>query len=493
LCALLLPLGPLSAVAKTIPVIDFDTAVQTEQGGYYQCIGALPDRLRDALVTAGEPACGAWRLEVSADAPTSGAGGLIALFDRADQPDQPQMLDVHAAPSLRLRLIGDLGQRRLRVELVSGAHIAGKSAGSTVGVISAGDLDRQKWSDKTFAAEGEGLDVAALGAVRLTLEGEGPAWVALDAVDFTAADAAQGAACAPPAAEQPMRRALWVWRTTKYLADSGQVERLLKFCKEHAITDLFWQVPYNKFAGRKIELLQVDEQRRFNIAAHQAGIRVHALDGGPEFVLRENHERPIKLVEAVAAFNAAGPAEGRYFGVHMDNEPYVLKGWKEGPEKQQAIIQSYIELNRALSAQCKAAGMAYGVDIPFWWDRQEAGGERMFRVQSPEGDTPLLEALFPLVQNAGIMSYRVRALGANGVVDCCRTEFALGQRTGVDVFASVELGTGEKVETGITFGVYPAAYFQTQLDTLQRVLPRQAGCAGVAIHAYYSYLELLEK
>lgn len=491
LLGLLLP-AMTAAAGETIAVIDFDAALRTAQGGYYQCYGALPDRLRDGLVTTGTPAAGAWRLEVSGDAPASGAGGLILLGERSDLTSAKQTLDVQSAPNLQLRLIGELGQRKLRVELLSGPHATGAASGTTIGLLDAAALDAASWGVKTWTVAGDGLDASALAAVRISLEGEGPAWVALDAVRFCSAEAADWPVT-PAAPMRPLRQALWVWKTTKYLAEPGEVEKLLAFCKAHAITDLFWQVPYNKFVGGKIELLQNDAQRAFNAAAHRAGLMVHALDGGPSFVLKENHIRMTKLVEALDAFNRAGAADERYDGVHMDNEPYVLKGWKEGPEAQQAIIQSYLELNRALSAQVKAAGMVYGVDIPFWWDRLDDSGKAMFRVKSEAGEPALLEALFPLVQNAGIMSYRVRALGGNGVADCCRSEFALGERLGVDVFASVELGVGDKVEEGITFGVYPAGYFATQLATLQRVLPTQPGCAGIAIHAYYSYVELVEK
>ncbi len=480
------------AADPVIDVIDFDTATQTAQGGQYGLVGARPDRLQDRLVTIGEPASGAWRIEALAGAPAEGIGGIVPLYDTTARDTDVPLADVSSAPVLEIAALGQLGERRLNVELVSGRASGGEAPGVRLGTIEPDQLAAGRWATMHWEVPANAVDRTKVGAVRFMFEGNGPAWVALARIRFVSEGAETPMGLSPPAPQQPIRQAMWVWRTTKILPEPAEVDQLFAFCKEHAITDLFWQVPYNKYKDRKMELLLVDEQRAFNIRATGAGIRVHALDGGPEFILPENHERVFKLVEALDAFNREGPAEGRYFAVHMDNEPYVLKGWKSSDAERQQIIQNYIELNRALRRQVNEAGMQYGVDIPFWWDKVDASGKRVYNVQTDKGEVPLLEATMELVQNAGIMSYRVRSLGRNGVIDCCLTEFALGKRLGVDVFASVELGTGPRVETGITFGVYPAEYFLTQLDTLHRVLPKQAGCAGIAIHAYYSFQELLE-
>lgn len=479
--------------AGTIDVINFDTATATAQGGQYGLFGALPDQLQDRLATLGEPAGGAWRIEVLAGAASKGLGGVIPLFDTTLRAEDIPLLDVSSSPVLEIALTGKLDARRVLVELLGGRVLDAETPGVGVGTIEATQVDAQRWSTLRWSVPADGIDRTKVGAVRLMFEGEGPAWIALASVRFVADGDAAPATLPPPAPQPPIRQAMWVWRTTKILPDPAKVDQLFAFCKAHDITDLFWQVPYNKYKDRQMVLLLVDEQRAFNVRAAAAGIRIHALDGGPEFVLRENHERVFKLVEALDAFNREGPKEGRYAAVHMDNEPYVLKGWKASDEERQEIIQQYIELNRALRKQVNEAGMEYGVDIPFWWDKEETPGKRAYNVHTDKGDVPLLDETFALVQNAGIMSYRVRALGRNGVIDCCRTEFDLGKRLGVDVFASVELGQGERVEKGITYGVYPVEYFLTQLDTLRRALSHQPGCAGIAIHAYYSFEEMLEK
>ncbi len=491
-CAALALTTVVPAWGAAIDVIRFDTAVQTAQGGQYRCVGALPNHLQGRLLTAGKPARGAWELLVMADAPASGFGGIVPLFDTTVRGREAALLDISQAPQLEICALGALGDQRLHVELVPGRSLDVDAAGVRLGMVDADKLSKDGWTTLRWSVPADAVDRTNVGSVRFLFEGTGAARVALAGVRFVDAEQVEPMTLAPPEKRPALRQALWVWRTTRYLPEAGQIDALLAFCRTQGITDLFWQIPYNKFAGGKLELLFEAEQRAFNARAHAAGLRVHALDGAPEFVLQENHDKVFQVVAAVDAFNQAGSPAERYDAAHMDNEPYVLAGWKRDAGERQRIIQDYYALNQTLHKQVHEAGMVYGVDIPFWWDKPGEDGGYAYTVRTEAGMVPLLEALFPLIDNAGIMSYRVQALGGNGVVDCCRSEFELGGRLGVEVFASVELGTGKKVEPGISFGVYPADYFLGQRETLLRVLPHQRGCAGLAIHAYYSFADMLE-
>ena len=90
------------------------------------------------------------------------------------------------------------------------------------------------------------------------------------------------------------------------------------------------------------------------------------------------------------------------------------------------------------------------------------------------------------------MSYRRRVTGPNGVVFHCLNEFELGEKLGVDVFASMELGTGDDVEEGTTFGAYPWPYFRGQLATLERILALTPGSPGIAIHYYEPFAKAVK-
>jgi hypothetical protein len=470
-------------------VADFQGGVESSLGGYFQCIGGAPTAVTDRIAAFGAPAVRSWRIDVQASAPSGGVGGVIPLFD--NRPGvTPRPLDVSAVPHLLLRLLGEPGARRVRVEVVHGPFDGLERVGTEIGRLAADDLSATSWSTHVFPLPPDVQGPPGVGAVRVLLEGPGAGWVAIDQAAFGASSDATAAPATPAPAAHPLRKAMWVWETARILPDPAEREALLAFCRRQGITDLFCQVPYD-YQNDGIVLHHVAEQRQFNAAAHKAGVTVHALDGAPDFVFARNHARLFKLLDALDGFNREGRPEGRYPAVHMDNEPYVLPEWKD-PAARRELLADFITLNRELRRRCDAAGMVYGVDIPFWWDLCDADGNAAFTVAGPKGDVPLLEALFALVQNVGIMSYRERVTGVNGVVACCRTEFELGHRLGVPVFAAVELGTGPLVEKGITFGCYPRSYFAEQLETLEYVLAQTAGCAGLAIHAYKYYRTMEE-
>lgn len=465
-------------------IADFETSVRTAQGGYFRAVGGRPTVVRDGLAELGQPAAWAWRIDVLAGAPATGVGGFVPLFDNQRASPDRRPVDVSATPFVELTLIGDLGQRTLRVEVNAEIVNDPDVAGTEVATFEPGKLDTERWRSLLVR-----LPMPTVGAIRLILAGEGPAWVAVDRLRLSPTN--DPPAWNPPPAEspRPLRLALWVWKTTEILSQAGETDALLAFCRQHELTDLYFQIPY-AYEGGAVTLKLVEALRAFNVAARRANIRVHALDGNARYVLPENHARMFALVEALDRFNREGPPEGRFDALHLDNEPYVMPEWKSDPTRRPAILAAYIELNRELRRRANAAGLELGVDIPFWFDRKEASGGPMFAVDTPAGRAGLLETLFGIVQNVGVMSYRERVLGPDGVVGVCRDEFELGQRHGVDVFASIELGTGSDVEEGISFGRLPKEYFATQLATLRRVLAHEPGCRGLAIHYYSAYRQM---
>ena len=316
LCACVTLCGTVVAAepAPGVVVADFDGSCRSAQGGMYHCAGGTPEQVSDRLLTAGEPASSAWRINVSADAPATGVGGIVPLFDNGTRGKESPLLDVSSLAYVYVRLIGDLGDRSLSVQAVPGTVIVPERWGAELGRIQAADLDPLRWRTQTLSILAEGLDRTKLGAIRLMLEGTGPAWVAVDSITFSDNPDSPVVGTDKPVAPRKLRRPMWVWHTARILPDPAQIEQLLEFCQQHGITELFCQVPYDYVDGQ-IELHLVPEQRAFNAAARQAGVMTHALDGAPDFVFRANHPRLFKLVEALDRFNREGPAEGRYRAV----------------------------------------------------------------------------------------------------------------------------------------------------------------------------------
>jgi len=474
--------GAASQPADSRLIGDFEGSLQAAPGGWFTVIGGRPDCVRDQLTTLGRPSAGAWRIDVTNQAPQRGAGGLIPLYNQLQRGAKP--LDVAATPLLELRLIGELGQRTLRIAVCPDAIDELERAATDLRTLSAADVDAAAWKDFVLPLRGDAGPLRTAGVVRLLLEGEGPAWIAVDRIRLGAAEPLPAYVQPEPTPAHALRKALWVWTTDEIYPNAKQRSDLLAYAKKHAYTDLFCQMRYT-YEGGTLQLQLVDEQRAFLAAAHAAGLTIHALDGHRDYVLPENHARMLTLVETLAAFNAAGPADARYDAVHLDNEPYLLKGWNDAAERQR-IVNAFVDLNRQLKQRCTAAGLSFGLDIPFWFDRPD------YVYTGGDGQTQLLEAIFRTVDNLGIMSYRERATGPNGVVAVCTDEFALGRRYKVAVFPSLETGTGPDVEKGITLGVYASDYYHAQLATLQRVLRSEPACGGIAIHYYHPVLFKLE-
>jgi|GEM_PF-1237045 len=452
-------------------------------GASFGVFGGRPDVLQDQLLKIGEPPAEAWRVDVLRGAPARNIG-LRIEFPRVESAGP------RARRRLELRLLGAPAKRALRVSFTPHNHKNEPPSELVVTTLAAAQLNASGWRD--FVAELPKSARSSAGTLRIALEGHGAGWVALQRVHRVDAPRANRPPAAPGAdAPGSLRRCLWVWSTQQILSDPPARERFLSFVARRGFTDLFWQVVYD-YQDAAITLGLVDEQRAFNESCARAAISVHALDGGAEYVRRVNHPRLFRLVDALAHFNAAAQQAERFAGIHMDNEPYLLEEWRS-PKSRNKLIDEYVELNRELGRRTRAAGMAYGVDIPFWWDQQDERGKPVFTAATDDGRVPLLEALFPHVDNVGVMSYRERALGPNGIVACCETEFALGARRRVAVFASIETGAGPNVENGTTFAPYSATYLGTQLATLNRVLAFRPGAAGIAIHHYDAFRTKVEE
>ncbi len=481
----------------SIAVADFEDSIRTKQGGMFFCVGGRPDQVRDGLVRTGHPAAGAWRVEVSADAPRTGVGGVVPLYDAcaasgAEPPQSvPSGVDASKTRHLHLRLIGQLGQRQLRVEGIAGKPVGPETRGVLLGTLPGDAIDARDWRDIPMALGESEIDLARLTGIRLLLDGPGEAWLAVDSISLAASAGGLPARQTEPAEPRSLRYAVWSWRTESLLSDTARRDALIAFCRARGITDLFSQVLY-EYHDEEVTLQKMDSQRQFNALAHRSGIRVHALDGHRSYALEGNHPRMLRLVDALVRFNEEGTPESRFHGLHLDNEPYLLEEWKNEATRP-GVLQAYYELNRRLAPRVKDAGLEFGLDIPFWWDKSDESGRAVYRVMTVDGEKPLLDAIFPLVRNVAVMSYRERVTGCNGVVAHCRQEFELGRRLGVDVFASIETGAGERFEKGTTFGPYSRAYFEWQFDTLKRILSREPGCSGLAVHAYDYYREMLEK
>ena len=80
----------------------------------------------------------------------------------------------------------------------------------------------------------------------------------------------------------------------------------------------------------------------------------------------ERHAKELNLVNAEIDAQSAAPAGSRFDGIHMDIDLYVLPGWQD-VTRRESLLRNLLELSTAIKASAAANGLAFGVDIPFWW------------------------------------------------------------------------------------------------------------------------------
>ena len=255
------------------------------------------------------------------------------------------------------------------------------------------------------------------------------------------------------------RRAMWLWKTADLLNDAELQQRSLLTLREAQVTDLFLQIPYRRTPECILE--HPAELRRFLSSAHTAGIRVHALDGYPEFAVRENHEQVLTLIKSIVAFNRSGEETETFDGIHLDNEPYQLLGFDGSAHSQ--ILLEYLELNQKAVQLLKSedSKLEFGVDIPFWWDANAENCQPCCFVDFNGQRKTAMQHTLDLVDNAGVMAYRNFAGGMDGIVNHAQGEVAYANGAGKKVFVGVET-----IEPKPANASFVAALKETQWQSL---------------------------
>ncbi len=259
---------------------------------------------------------------------------------------------------------------------------------------------------------------------------------------------------------RPPARAMWVW-------DPEGVPDLFDFCREKGISELFIQYSPSMAPERLRALLR---------QAHAAGILVHALDGYPEAALPANHDDVLSTVRKIIAFNDASPPGARFYGIHLDNEPYLLLG--HDSSYKETILRGYLDLNRKIQALLRESHgqLVYGVDVPFWF------GNESMNVTFQGHRKDVISHLLPLVDNIGIMDYRNRAEGSDGLIEHARAEIAAASRAGKRVYIGVETGDSPASQTVFLHGI-PESRWQ-QLTPKDFPLLEARRFHGFSLHSH---------
>ena len=259
-----------------------------------------------------------------------------------------------------------------------------------------------------------------------------------------------------PHERRKLIRAMWVWHSERLLLETDYRQDFFEFCHQYGVNEIFLQLLYyfeNELTDEvKCIIRHPAELRNFIKSSRDKGILIHALDGYPDFALRKYHPQVLAQVQALIDFNRKSTDEEKFFGIHLDNEPYLLLGF-EGPSSETILLQ-FLDLNRAVMDILaeNTSGMVYGIDIPFWFDEaKDAKGQLKYSVTYNGQTKNVAHHLIDIVDNVGIMDYRNFAQGLDGIINHGHGEIDYANAIGKRIYLGVETFKDEPINVSFIY------------------------------------------
>ena len=440
------------AATNILPVWNMDEGLLNARGGGYNQFAAAPSAASIHLVSEVRRGASGRSMEIRFRKAADGYCGVwVHLFDETATPGDDSFLDASKHPYLSFWIRGATGSEDAVVQIADQRWLT-KDDSKPLKRVSEylGGPVSTNWQEVIVPLHESGVMLSRLAGITLNFmdTGEGSAYI--DDINFkdsrdapvpeAAEEDAALKAAATPAAK--LARAMWVWEAGPVLTDEAARKELFDFCAKNRVDELFFQILYlvaeEEDGTKSCELSKVEELRGFLREASGRGIRVHAMDGYPEYALRRLHDEVLAVVDAIVTYNDASAPEERFRGIHLDNEPYQILGF-DGPARQ-SILSQYLELNDRIMAHLKERGsdLVYGVDIPFWLDEKDMKGVPQGIVTYKGVTKDAAKHIIDIVDNVGIMDYRSFAGGVDGIIYHAMGEIDYADKAGKQTYIGVE-------------------------------------------------------
>jgi len=238
---------------------------------------------------------------------------------------------------------------------------------------------------------------------------------------------------APPK-PQTASRATWIWNTEEVMASKAEQSALASSLAAAGINRVFLNVPY------KFGALSLDDAELVGLITllQQKGIRTDALFGDKELALPRNHAFVKNSIKDIISYNSRVAAPARFAGVHLDIEPYLLRGFNS--RKRGEILSNYLLILSEAAGLARSGKLEFGADIPPWFDAiNEYSGEPL--AAALNGKTkPVYEHVIDICDQVALMDYRTDACGVNGTVAQAVGELAYAAKAKKMIFVGLETG-----------------------------------------------------
>ncbi|MBN3524881.1 SGNH/GDSL hydrolase family protein [Paenibacillus apiarius] len=255
-------------------------------------------------------------------------------------------------------------------------------------------------------------------------------------------------------------KATWLW-DTEWMRDNP--DEVVSFSQDNEVDLIFVQI--------STDVKEV-EYRQFIRKAREAGIDVHALNGSPEWARADKQEEGAEFIRWVASFNEQAGPEERFTGIHLDVEPYLLRGWKRD---QSRIVREWSHNMTRWLSEARAAGLYIAADVPFW----------LHRIETSEGGGSLGEWMLERFDSLAIMAYRDHS---DSIYDLAIDMLAQAEKANKKILIGVELGKTDEGDF-VTFHGKSVNYFEEHLQEVGRQSVDHPSYGGVAVHHLRAWYE----
>ncbi|RMF86860.1 MAG: hypothetical protein D6736_14120, partial [Nitrospinota bacterium] len=257
-------------------------------------------------------------------------------------------------------------------------------------------------------------------------------------------------------------RALWVWHPA-FLQEPQERTFFLDFAAARGIRTVFLFTSTRQLQENPLPF------RLFLRLAHQRGLTVHALNGGPTWIFPYQYPKAFAFLRAVHRFHQESPPSSRFDAIHLDIEPYTLAEWKSG--QQDELIRYYLAFLRQIRLRVPA-GLPLVLDLPAWFDRIAVGRSTLFAT------------VLSLADQVVLMAYQSRA---EKVIAVSQPELEWAEQKGKGIWIGLSADPSH-----LSSATLPGEKrLETLIEVVKGKFAEKKSFRGVAIHDYERYQRLI--
>ncbi|WP_049681302.1 hypothetical protein [Peribacillus loiseleuriae] len=257
----------------------------------------------------------------------------------------------------------------------------------------------------------------------------------------------------------------WLWDTSRIVSEPDTVINNLVL---HHVNDLFLQIDTT---------IEQQVYREFISKATVNGIRIHALDGAPEWLTDQKMQNA--FLKWLNSYQKAALADEKFKGIHLDVEPYEHEQYEVKPHD---LLVRYQSMMITMRNQANTLNLEFGIDIPFWFYGV------MYNNKYGKGN--MAEWLCKHVEFITIMAYRDTGAGTDGIIGISAAEMKLFHKYNVKGTIAVETGRLAEDYKFVTFYEEGKDYLYEQLNLVYKHYNAEPALYGIAIHHYDSWMAM---